>query len=137
VHALLTHPDWWDQLTAEDHELLLALPAPHGPLLAWLERDLAEHGARAWAVLRTALQADERLAEPLRQTLSNDPADDDAPFSDLRQAMNQCLLAHLQARLKLLVSQPSPDAQTLEQYRAIEKRCQQLRARHDAADSPA
>jgi DNA primase len=36
VHLLLTQPAWWDQLTAEDHELLHALPPPHGELLAWL-----------------------------------------------------------------------------------------------------
>ena len=55
VSLLLLQAVWWDRLTAEDHELLHALPAPHGDLLAWLERDIVEHGPRPWAAMRTAL----------------------------------------------------------------------------------
>ena len=55
VQLLLMQAAWWDRLTVEDHELLHALPAPHGALIAWLESDLMEHGARPWAALRAAL----------------------------------------------------------------------------------
>ena len=37
VQMLFGHPEYWDQLSADEHELLHGLPAPHGPLVAWLK----------------------------------------------------------------------------------------------------
>ena len=59
---LFGHPEYWDQLSTDEHELLHALPAPYGPLVAWLERDHSEHGPRPWAVLSHALRDDPRSA---------------------------------------------------------------------------
>ena len=56
LRLLLTEPQSWDLLTAEEHHLLLALPAPHGTLFAWLESQLHEHGPQSWAVLREGLR---------------------------------------------------------------------------------
>jgi len=56
LRLLLTEPQSWDRLTTEEHHLLLALPAPHGPLFAWLESQLHEHGPQSWAVLREGLR---------------------------------------------------------------------------------
>jgi DNA primase len=56
LRLLLTEPQSWDRLSAEEHQLLLALPAPHGPLFAWLESQLHEHGPQSWAVLREGLR---------------------------------------------------------------------------------
>ncbi|WP_308296386.1 DNA primase [Rhizobacter sp. J219] len=44
LRMLLLHSEWWQQLDADDHELLAELPAPHGPLCAWLERHLHDQG---------------------------------------------------------------------------------------------
>ena len=44
TRILLQHSALWDTLTAEDHCLLCAPPAPHGGLLTWLEAQLHEHG---------------------------------------------------------------------------------------------
>ncbi len=56
LRLLLTEPQSWDRLSTEEHHLLLALPAPHGPLFAWLESQLHEHGPQPWAALREALR---------------------------------------------------------------------------------
>ena len=56
LRLLLTEPQAWDRLSTEEHHLLLCLPAPHGPLFAWLESQLHEHGPQSWAVLREGLR---------------------------------------------------------------------------------
>ena len=56
LKVLLIEPQAWDRLSTEEHELLLALPAPHGPLFAWLESQLHEHGPQPWAALREGLR---------------------------------------------------------------------------------
>ncbi|MEO5659681.1 MAG: DNA primase [Polaromonas sp.] len=56
LRLLLTEPQSWDRLSTEEHHLLLALPPPHGPLFAWLESQLHEHGPQSWAVLREGLR---------------------------------------------------------------------------------
>ena len=56
LRLLLTEPQSWDRLSTEEHQLLLGLPAPHGPLFAWLESQLHEHGPQSWAVLREGLR---------------------------------------------------------------------------------
>ena len=64
LRLLLTQADSWDHLSASEHQVLLALPAPHGPLFAWLESQLHEHGPQPWAALREGLRghANERHA---------------------------------------------------------------------------
>ena len=52
LRLLLTEPQSWDRLSSEEQVLLNALPAPHGPLFAWLESQLHEHGPQPWAALR-------------------------------------------------------------------------------------
>ena len=56
LRLLLTEADSWDRLSSEEHLLLCALPAPHGPLFTWLESQLHEHGPQPWAALREALR---------------------------------------------------------------------------------
>jgi DNA primase len=65
LRLLLVNAAWWEQLDAATHERLIARPAPHGGLFAWLDRISAEHGALAWAALRTRLLDDEVVRELL------------------------------------------------------------------------
>ncbi len=76
---LLGNPRAWDALSADDHHLLAALPAPHGPLLAWLEAQIHEHGPQAWAALREALRghAHEAAAVQAVDTLALTPGAED------------------------------------------------------------
>ena len=56
LRLLLSEPKSWDRLNTEEHVLLCALPAPHGPLFAWLENQLHDHGEQPWAALREGLR---------------------------------------------------------------------------------
>ncbi len=56
VGLLVANAHAWDRLSADDHAMLAHLPAPHGPVFAWLEAQLHEHGAQPWAALREALR---------------------------------------------------------------------------------
>ena len=52
---LLQRSEWWHELGATDHELLVALDTWHAALFGWIDRRLADHGAEAWPALREAI----------------------------------------------------------------------------------
>jgi DNA primase len=133
VHLLLTQPAWWDQLTAEDHDLLHSLPPPHGDLLAWLERDIVEHGPRPWAAVRTALAAQESAAAALAARRLDDSEDYDAGPTDLRLLLDGRLLDAIEARQRDLVTAAANDPEARAEYQACVGRAQLLRARISAA----
>ncbi len=58
ARILLVNAQLWHELGGADHELLGKLETWHGALFRWLERDLTEHGARAWPELRVELEAE-------------------------------------------------------------------------------
>ncbi len=45
LRLLLRHNEWWERLSGEDQGLLHELGGVHGEVLAWLERQITEHGA--------------------------------------------------------------------------------------------
>ena len=55
---LLQRCDWWDELTAADHEFLAAQPGWHAELFRWLDRWFHEHGAASWSELRGPVGAE-------------------------------------------------------------------------------
>ena len=131
VHLLLTQPSWWDSLTVEDHDLLHALPAPHGELVAWLERDIVEHGPRPWAAVRTALADDASLGQALASVGFDESDDMGAGLADLRLLLDGKLLQALEARQTALAPAAAADPQARADYQATSERVRQLRARID------
>jgi DNA primase len=115
VQMLFGEPAWWNELSAEAHDLLHRLPAPHGTLIAWLERELAEHGARPWAVLREALADDPALSPELLQIADAD-ADPDATLQALLRAVDQLLEARLKAECKRLEVAAETDPEARKQF---------------------
>jgi DNA primase len=120
---------WWDRLTVEDHELLHALPSPYGELLAWLERDIVEHGPRPWAAIRTALVADDTLAPAMAEREATNADDFDADFADLRRLLDGRLIEVLRAEQSQIVHAASSDPSVGERYRRLGQRIAQLNAR--------
>lgn len=90
---LLSNPAVWDSLSADDHHLLAELPAPHGPLFAWLEAQIHEHGHQPWAALREALrgQPHETLAAQVVDHCALTPGAEEDPEE----------LAHVMLRLRI------------------------------------
>ncbi|TDM06937.1 MAG: DNA primase [Ideonella sp. MAG2] len=128
VQMLYGNSQWWLQLSALEHDLLHGLPSPHGPAIAWLEREMTEHGGRPWAVLREALSADETLAPEVRAMADGD-ADPDASFEDLRSAVDMLLVKALEARKQSLLALAATDPQALQAFRQVDTEWRAVRAR--------
>ena len=131
VQMLFGHPEYWDRLTADEHELLHALPAPYGPLVAWLERDHSEHGPRPWAILSHALRGDPELGEEALAIADGD-ADPDATFADFRRAVDVMLDRELGAQKKALVAQIPHDPGAIVRYREVDQHWKEVKARLSA-----
>jgi len=131
VQMLFGHPEYWDRLTADEHELLHALPAPYGPLVAWLERDHSEHGPRPWAILSHALRGDPELGEEALAIADGD-ADPDATFADFRRAVDVMLDRELGAQKEALVAQIPHDPGAIARYREVDQHWKEVKARLSA-----
>nr|MDP9125798.1 DNA primase [Pseudomonadota bacterium] len=131
VQMLFGHPEYWDQLSTDEHAMLHALPAPHGPLVAWLERDHSEHGPRPWAILSHALRDDPELgAEAL--SIADGDADPDATYPDFRRAVDTILDRELKAQTQSLIAQAASDPAALVRYREVYKHWEEVKARLSA-----
>ncbi|MDP3618932.1 MAG: DNA primase, partial [Ramlibacter sp.] len=62
LQIVFMDPQACGTLSHDDHHLLCDLPAPHGPLFAWLDAYTHEHGAADWNTLREAAQGHEHEA---------------------------------------------------------------------------
>ncbi len=67
LQIVFMDPQAWGTLNHDDHHLLCDLPAPHGPLFAWLDAFTHEQGASDWNSLRAAVQGHEHEAFLLDQ----------------------------------------------------------------------
>ena len=131
VQMLFGHPEYWDQLSADEHEFLHVLPAPYGPLIAWLERDHSEHGPRPWAVLSHALRDDPALG-PDALAVADGDADPDATYADFRRAVDTLLDRHLKAQAQALIAQAAADPTALARYREVYRHWEEVKARLSA-----
>ncbi len=137
VQMLFGHPEFWEQLSMDEHALLHALPAPYGTLIAWLERDQSEHGPRPWAVLSHALRDDPSLDDDARHAADGD-ADPDATFADFRRAVDLILDKQLKAesdRLSRDATTPEGVARYMkvfEHWKEVKSRLSKVRSEDDS-----
>ena len=118
LRQLLTEPQSWDRLSTEDHHLLLALPAPHGPLLVWLESQLHEHGPQPWAALREGLRghAHEQYAiTQLAQILEGVEAD----WDEIRGILTQLHRLQRDSEITDLAARVSKEPEVLDRLREL------------------
>jgi DNA primase len=125
LRMLLLHSDWWQQLDADDHELLAGLPPLHGPLCAWLERYLHEHGPTPWAVLEQGL-ADTEWADAAPRLVPQSVLADEMQFADLRRVVDGMWIKSLQTQQEALIQQVASDPQALTRWRELEARRKHL-----------
>ncbi len=126
-------PAWWDQLTAEDHDLLHNLSSPHAELLGWLERDIVEHGPRPWAAVRTALADDDAAAQALAALRLEDSEDFEAGPTELRLLLDGRVIAAIETRQRELALAAATDPTALDEYRRTQDRVRELKQRVEAA----
>ncbi|NCT99876.1 MAG: DNA primase [Comamonadaceae bacterium] len=118
---LLSHTPSWDQLSADDHHLLAELPAPHGPLFAWLEAQLHEHGHQPWAALREALRGHEHEAlacQQVERCALTPGAEEDA--EELGGVMLRLRIEHLKALEVEAIARAGNDPAELRRYADIQ-----------------
>ncbi|WP_296490221.1 DNA primase [Rhodoferax sp.] len=114
-----------ESLSAEDHTLLCALPAPHGPLFTWLEGQLHEHGSIPWVALREGLQGHESEPFALKLMAGYElGADSDAAeeLNELRHLINRMLIEHLKAEETLAIEAAKVEPGALLRYRELQAR---------------
>ncbi len=120
----------WDNLSHEMHAMLCELPEPHGPLFAWLDSQLHEHGPLPWGSLREALQGHE--SEPLAMKLMADVQDMPPPgaesAAELRDLLSRMLVERLKVQETAAIEAAATDPQALERYRELHARRLQLEA---------
>jgi DNA primase len=132
LRLLLTEPESWDRLSTEEHHLLLALPAPHGPLIVWLENQLHEHGPQPWAALREGLRghAHEHYAvAQLAQILDGVVSD----WDEIRRILAQLLDLQLESEKADLAARAATDPAAFQRLREL---TEQSRAKKAAEKSP-
>jgi DNA primase len=127
LRLLLLHSEWWAQLDADDHELLAELPAPHGPLCAWLERHLHDQGNTPWAVLEQALKETE-WAETVARWMPESVLADEVSFADLRRVVDSLRIDALKDAQRALIERAGSDPAALARWRELDNRIRQLAA---------
>lgn len=118
LRLLLTQADSWDRLSAQEHQVLLALPAPHGPLFAWLESQLHEHGPQPWAALREGLRghANERHAVMQISQMMDGVQPD---WNEVRSILTQLLTLQRDAEITALAARAHEDPAAMQRLREL------------------
>ena len=118
LRLLLAQADSWDRLSAQEHQVLLALPAPHGPLFVWLESQLHEHGPQPWAALREGLRghANERHAVlQINQMMDGVQPD----WNEVRSILAQLLTLQRDAEITSLAARAQEDPAAMQRLREL------------------
>ena len=132
VQMLFGHPEFWEQLSMDEHALLHGLPARHGRLVAWLERDQSEHGPRPWAVLRIVMQDDAGLDDDDRRLADGD-ALPDADFNQFRCAVDQLMIRTLEQERHRLALLAASDPAARQRWRETDNHWREVKARLQAS----
>ena len=131
ARLLLSHMAFLEDLSHEDHATLSDQPAPHGPLFAWLEGQLHEHGPQPWAVLREALAGHgcQTLAERVMTGSHAQTEGDEAELrAELRGLLNRMLIDAIKQQQNALIAAAARDPAALERYRQLQERRRALEA---------
>ena len=118
LRLLLTEPQSWDLLGHEEHLLLCDLPAPHGPLFAWLENQLHDHGPQPWAALREGLRGHTHEAHAVGQ-LSQIPEGIEGDWSEVRRIIDQLVKLNRQQEMKMLALRAGTDPAAMLRYKEL------------------
>ena len=125
ARLLLSHMDFMEHLGHEDHAVLCAQNAPHGPLFVWIEDLFHTAGPLPWAVLRERLRDHPCEALALR-VMTGAHAQTEGDLQELRlelrDLLNRMLVEDIKAEQSALIERAAQDPAALERYRALEQK---------------
>ena len=102
ARVLLQRCEWWDELTASNHDTLVNLGDWHADMFRWIDRWLSESGPTPWQSLREHLAA-EPWGEQALALVDGAEVPVDPTLEDLHTAMAQTVRsAPLKQALALL-----------------------------------
>jgi DNA primase len=141
ARLLLGNMALWETLAGEDHAMLCALPAPHGPLFAWLESEFHEQGALGWSTLREHMQG-QPFADDATRWMAQDklnavagsedatPPDPQEARQELRRLMNMLMIDRLKQLETEALTQASTgqDPEAQQRWRSLHERRKALMA---------
>jgi DNA primase len=130
TRILLGHAGLWDALSSEDHGVLCALPEPHGPLLAWLEAQLHEHGPLNWNALQTDL-ANHPARDWATQLMAGAHVEGQSTedtAAELRDMLNRMLVEHIEKQKNEASAAVATDPQAIARYRELDERWRKLKS---------
>ena len=133
LRLLLRHSDWWERLAADDQALLHNLGGLHGTAVAWIERQLTEHGPLTWAALDAALKGTEVDWHADARAWVGDAttAEEEQVFDDLQRVIHRLWKDHLGETVKLLIAEGRTDREQLDRITLLSRQI----AHHRAAES--
>lgn len=122
LKLLLRHSDWWERLSADDHKLLHSLAGTHGAAIAWLERQLVEHGPLSWGALESLLSDEDWQAET-RAWASAGAPDEEQGYEDLHRVVQLLRIDQLGEQARA-----AAECEDLELLRQLREHIAQLKA---------
>jgi len=141
ARLLLGNMALWETLAGEDHAMLCALPAPHGPLFAWLESEFHEQGALGWSTLREHMQG-QPFSDDATRWMAQDklnavagsedatPPDPQEARQELRRLLNLLMVDRLKQLETEALTQASTgqDPEAQQRWRSLHERRKALMA---------
>jgi DNA primase len=141
ARLLLGNMALWESLAGEDHAMLCDLPAPHGPLFAWLESQFHEQGAVGWSALREHMQ-DQPFAGDATRWMAQDnlnavagsedatPPDPQEARQELRRLLTMLMIDRLKQLETEALTQASTgqDPEAQQRWRSLHERRKALMA---------
>ena len=118
LRLVLSEPQSWDQLSSDEHTLLSSLPAPHGPLFAWLESQLNEHGAQPWAALREALRGHAQEGHAMAQ-MSHIPEGIEGDWTEGRAILKHLVKLSRQNEMQELATKAGTNSEAMARYKVL------------------
>ena len=129
ARLLLSHMEFLEDMTHEDHAALCALPAPHGPLFVWLESQFHDYGMQAWVVLRERLRGHD-VASLAERVMNGPHGQTEGELRELkielRGLLNRILAEMIDRELDAIAATVPPDPAALQRYPALQKRKKEL-----------
>jgi len=121
LQILFADMQQWGGLSQHQHKLLMDLPAPHGPLLTWLDQQWHEHGVQPLAAVREGLRGHAHEATLMR-LIDDAPPDLDNDASELQSILNGLEKVHLAAQIDDLTLRMGSDPAAYAQIKQLNAR---------------